>query len=97
MKYILFLRFYVQYQCVNADFGSCVAAILIKILLEITLFDFMFTTRGSNDCVFSMIVEIIRTVFKLVFSRHQCLIDYLVKIYKAASNFAELVSKIQHL
>ena len=27
------------------------AAILIKILLEITLFDFMFTTSGSNDCV----------------------------------------------
>ena len=25
-------------------------AILIKIL-EIALFDFMFTTRGSNDCV----------------------------------------------
>ena len=28
------------------------AAILIKILLKITLFDFMFTTRGSNACVF---------------------------------------------
>ena len=27
------------------------AAILIKILLEIILFDFMFTTRGSNDYV----------------------------------------------
>ena len=27
------------------------AAILTKILLEITLFDFMFTTCGSNDCV----------------------------------------------
>ena len=26
-------------------------AILIKILLEITLFDFMLTTSGSNDCV----------------------------------------------
>ena len=25
------------------------AAILIKILIEITLFGFMFTTRGSND------------------------------------------------
>ena len=28
------------------------AAILIKILLEITLFGFMLTTRGSNNCVF---------------------------------------------
>ena len=27
-------------------------AILIKILLEITLLECMFTTRGSNDCVF---------------------------------------------
>ena len=27
------------------------AAILIKILLKITLSDFMFTTRGSNACV----------------------------------------------
>ena len=28
------------------------AAILIKILLEITLSDFMFTARGLNDYVF---------------------------------------------
>ena len=27
------------------------AAVLIKILLKITLFGFMFTTRGSNDYV----------------------------------------------
>ena len=27
------------------------ATILIKILFEITLFGYMFTTRGSNDCV----------------------------------------------
>ena len=27
------------------------AAILIKILLKITMFGFMFTTRGSNDYV----------------------------------------------
>ena len=27
------------------------ATVLIKILLEITLFDFMFTTSGLNDCV----------------------------------------------
>ena len=27
------------------------SVILIKILLEITLIDLMFTTSGSNDCV----------------------------------------------
>ena len=68
-------------------------AILIKILLEITSFDFMFTTRGSNNCVFSMNLEIIRSVFKLIFSRHQYLIDQSVKIYKATLNLAKLVSK----
>ena len=54
----MFLRFQVSYQCVNAYFESCInhelkhaCSILIKILLEITLSDFMFTTRGSNDCV----------------------------------------------
>ena len=57
-------------------------AILIKILLEITLFHFLFTTRGSNDCAFSMNPEIMRSVFKLIFSRHQYLVDRLVKIYK---------------
>ena len=40
---------------------------------------------------FSMNLEKIRNVFRLIFSRHQYLIDYLVKIYKATSNLAELV------
>ena len=43
-------------KCVYAYFESMNwnmhVAILIKILLEITLFECMFTTRGSNDCVF---------------------------------------------
>ena len=69
------------------------AAMLIKIF-EIISFDFMFTTRDSNDCIFLMNLEIIRSVFKLIFSRHQYLIDHLVKIYNAALNLAELVSKI---
>ena len=67
-------------------------AILIKILLEITLFDFMFTTRRSNDYVF--LDEVGNNVFKLIFSQHHYLIDHLVKIYKATLNLVELVSKI---
>ena len=71
------------------------AAILIKILFEITLFDFMFTTHVVQMIMyFSMNLEIIRSVFKLIFTRHQYLIDHLVKIYKATLNFAKLVSKI---
>ena len=40
---------------------------------------------------FSMNLEIVRSVFKSIFSQHQYLIDHLVKIYKATSNVAELV------
>ena len=69
------------------------AAILIKILLEITLFDFMFTTRASNDCVL-LDESGNSSVFKLIFSRHRYLIDHLVKIYEATLNLAELVSKL---
>ena len=74
------------------------AAILIQILLEITLFGFLFTTRGSSDYVLlSMNLEIIRSVFKQIFSRHQYFIDHLFRIYKVTLNFAELISKIRFL
>ena len=66
-------------------------AILIKILLEITLFDFMLTHVIKTMVYFSMNLEIIRSVFKLIFSRREYLKNY---IYKATSNLAELVSKI---
>ena len=36
--------------CVNHELKHACSN-LIKNLLEITLFDFMFTTCGSNDCV----------------------------------------------
>ena len=42
-----------------------------------------------------MHLEIICSVLKQIFSRHQYLIDRLVKIYKATLNLAELVSKIR--
>ena len=41
-----------------------------------------------------MNLEIMRSVFKQIFSRHQYFIDHLVKIYQATLNLAELVSKI---
>ena len=41
---------------------------------------------------FSRNLEIICSVFKLIFSQHQYLIDHLVKIYKATLNLAKLVS-----
>ena len=66
------------------------AAILIKILLEITLFNLMFTTRGLNDCVFLDESEIICSVFQLIFSQHQYLIDHLVKIYRTTFKSCEI-------
>ena len=68
-------------------------AILIKILFEITLI-LCLPHVVQMIMHFSMNLEIIRSVFKLIFSRHQYLIDHLVKIYKATLNLAELVSKI---
>ena len=68
--------------------------IFIEILLEIILFDFVFTTRGSNDCVLLDESRNNTQCFQTNFSRHQYLIDHLVKIYKAISNLVELVSKI---
>ena len=70
------------------------AAILIKILLEITLFGLCLPHVVQMIMYLSMNLEIIRSVFKQIFSGHQYLIDHLVKIYKATLNLAELVSKI---
>ena len=70
------------------------AAILIKIVLEITLFDFILPQVVRMIMYFLVNLEIIRSVFKLIFSRHQYLIDHLVKIYKATLNLAELISKV---
>ena len=70
------------------------AAILIKILLEISLFGFMFTTRSSNDYVLLNESGNNTKCFKQIFSRHQYFIDHLVTVYKATLNLAELVSKI---
>ena len=49
-------------------------AISIKIVLEITLFDFMFTTWGSNNCVFLDKSRNNMSCYKLIFSLYQCLI-----------------------
>ena len=70
------------------------AAILIKILLEITLFDLCLPHVIQMIMYFSMNLEIIRSIFKLIFSWHQYPIDHSVKIYKVTVNVAELVSKI---
>ena len=69
-------------------------AILIKVLLEINLSDFMFTACGSNDSVIFDEFEIILSALKPIFSRHQYLINHFVKIYKATLNLVKLVSKI---
>ena len=66
-------------------------AILIKILLEITCLILCMRHVAQTIVHFSMNLEIIRSVFKSIFSQHQYLIDHLVKIYKATSNVAELV------
>ena len=42
----------------------------------------------------AMNLEITQSVIKLIFSRHQYVIDYLATIYKATLSLAELVSKI---
>ena len=52
------------------------AAILIKILLEIILFDFVSTIRGSNDYVLLDESGNNTQCFKLIFSRHQYLIEH---------------------
>ena len=70
------------------------AAILIKILFEITCLILCLPHVVQMIMYFSMNLEIIQSVFKQIFSRHQYFIDNLVKIYKATLNLAELVSKI---
>ena len=66
-------------------------AILIKILLEITCLILGMQLVVQTIVYFPMNLEIIRSVFKPIFSQHQYLIDHLVKIYKATSNVAQLV------
>ena len=56
-------------------------AILIKILLEITLILCM-RHMVQTIVYFLMNLEIIRSVFKPIFSQHQYLIDHLVKLIK---------------
>ena len=70
------------------------AAILIKILLEISLFGLCLPHVVQMIMYFSMNLEIIRSVFKQIFSRHQYFTDHLVEIYTATLNLVELVSKI---
>ena len=69
-------------------------AILIKILLEITLFDFMFTTRGSNNCVFLDESKNNMQCFQTNFFWYQYLANHLVKIYEATLNLVKLENKI---
>ena len=72
-------------------------AILIKILLEITCLILCMRHVVQTIVYFSMNLEIIRSVFKPIFSQHQYLSDHLVKIYKATSNIAKLVFNFRNL
>ena len=55
---------------------------LIKILLEITCLILCMRHVVQAIVYFSMNLEIIRSVFKPIFSQHQYLIDHLVKLKK---------------
>ena len=73
------------------------AAILIKILLEITCLILCMRHVVQTIVYFSMNLEIMRSVFKPIFSQQQYLIDHLVKIYRATSNVAQLVFNFRNL